>query len=354
MRLLGRTVTLAQACLVVAAGSMASMASGATPSAKAVEPVPAPEPVCAIQDDRLAELSGLAADDEQWYAVNDGGTSVRVFVLDRDCTVRRVIESPTDPYDIEDMALAADGTLWLGDTGDNSKRRDTVALHAVRPDGRSVFYRLTYPDGQHDAEALLLDASGTPYILTKDVLGDTGIYRPAAPLARPGPTPMERVGSLSIEATDTAGGPVGSMGSVLVTGAAATRDRTVFAVRTYTDVYLYPAPDGDVPRALSRPPIRIPLPGERQGEALAFEPDGTLLSASEGLGEPISALPGAAGLVVSDRTSAEASGSTAGAASNGDAAGSAGLPPVPALAIAILAAAGAVFGLRRLRRGRKR
>ena len=33
-----------------------------------------------------------------------------------------------DPYDPEDLAVAADGTVWLADTGDNN---------AIRGDGRA-------------------------------------------------------------------------------------------------------------------------------------------------------------------------------------------------------------------------
>ncbi|WP_170200595.1 SdiA-regulated/phytase-like domain-containing protein [Prauserella endophytica] len=314
---------------------------------------PAPEQVCSLGDDRLAEVSGLAADEGSWYAVNDGGTSIEVFVLGKDCSVQDVLTDPTDPYDVEDLALAPDGTLWLGDTGDNRKQRDTVALHALSPGGPATLYRLTYPDGARDAEALLLDRSGTPYIITKNVLGGSEVYRPSAPLASPGPTPLEKVGSLSLSATDTPGGPVGTAGSLLVTGAATNADGSVFAVRTYTDAYLYPAPDGDVVAALQRSPVRVPLPDEAQGEAIAFEPDGSLLSVSEGVGSPVRIVRGAAGLVDVETTPSEpaqsdsaAGGSPAPAAEQD----SSGVPVLPGIAIAVGVAAMLVFGFSKLRR----
>ncbi|NIJ11246.1 sugar lactone lactonase YvrE [Saccharomonospora amisosensis] len=274
--------------LLLGATVLGLVASGST-VARADEPVT----VCAIDDPRLAELSGLVAHEGRWYAVNDGGTRIEVFVLDRECEVRDVIVSPTDPYDIEDLAVAPDGTLWLGDTGDNRKQRRTVALHAVSPQGGSVLYRLTYPDGPHDAEALLLDRAGTPYIVTKSSMGQSAVYTPRGELTSPGPTPLVQVGTLNFSTTDTPGGPVGTIGTMAVTGAASTADGSVLALRTYTDAYLYPAPDGDVVAALRRPPIRIPLPGEQQGEAIAFADDGTLLSASEGIGSPVRAVAGA-------------------------------------------------------------
>ncbi|WP_245900781.1 hypothetical protein [Prauserella shujinwangii] len=338
--------------VVVLAGSL-----GGTPAALAE--VPAPEPVCTVGDERLAELSGLVTTGDGWYAVNDGGSRLEVFALGRDCAVRDVLTDPTDPYDVEDLALAGDGTLWLGDTGDNDRDRDTVALHAFDPGGGSVLYRLTYPDGPHDAEALLLDPAGTPYVITKNMLGDSGVYRPARELSSPGPTPLERVGTLRLTATDTPGGPLGGAGSVLVTGAATMPDGSVVAVRTYTDAYLYPVPDGDVVAALRQQPVRVPLPHEPQGEAIAFERDGTLLSASEGVGTPIRAVPGAAGLVSAasqDRPDASREGGDGGpspgtAEPDGED-GREGLPVLPGIAVAVFVAAVLVFGIDRLRRRR--
>jgi hypothetical protein len=340
----------------------ALLAPVAMPPAAAAVDSPAPEAVCTVTDERLAELSGFATGEEHWYAVNDGGTQIEIFVLGRDCSVQRTITDPVDPYDVEDMARAADGTLWLADTGDNRKQRDTVALHEVRPDGRTTLYRLTYPDGQHDAEALLLDRAGTPYVVTKNVLGLAEVYRPAAPLSSPGPTPLENAGSLRVESTDTQGGPVGPTGSVLVTGGAVSADGTVVALRTYTDAYLYPAPDGDIAAALQRSPVRVPLPGESQGEAIAFEPDGTLLSASEGTGEPVRTIEGAIGLVPAGEDGSAPEGASAAgegsdpenAENSGDSADPPGLPVLPGIAIAVTVAAVVVLGTGRLAHRRRR
>ncbi|MCP2256788.1 hypothetical protein LX15_000471 [Streptoalloteichus tenebrarius] len=285
----------------------------------AAEPTPPPASVrptevCQVRDPRVAELSGLASDGSNWYAVPDGGSQIQIFVLARDCAVRRVITAPVDPYDVEDMARAADGTFWLADTGDNRRQRETVALHAVSPNGRAVLHRLTYPDGPHDAEALLLDRAGVPHLVTKEPLGGSAVYRPAGPLAAPGPTALEKVATVRLGPTDTKGGPVAGFGSVLVTGGAVSADGTVVALRTYTDAYLFSAPDGDVVAALGREPVRVPLPDEPQGEALAFEPDGTLLAGGEfgdrGSSAPMRAIPGATRLVAPSTPSASAAGKT--------------------------------------------
>lgn len=350
--------------LVLLAVSMVGLLASGSTVARADEP----DTVCSIDDPRLAELSGLAVDGDRWYAVNDGGTRVEVFVLDSECQVRDVIVSPTDPYDVEDLAVASDGTLWLGDTGDNRKRRETVALHAVSPQGGSVLYRLKYPDGPHDAEALLLDRAGTPYIITKNSIGQSAVYRPKGELTSPGPTPLEHVGTLDISATDTPGGPVGTIGTMLVTGAASTADGRVLALRTYTDAYLYPAPDNDVVAALGRPPTRIPLPGEQQGEAIAFAGDGTLLSAGEGIGSPVRTVADAAGRVGDvtasvtrdaspDEGSAEfeaSAGADGAAVGDSGAAGEdgKGMSTLPGILLAMTIAALAMLGISRARSNR--
>ncbi|WP_275291440.1 MULTISPECIES: hypothetical protein [unclassified Amycolatopsis] len=329
---------------VVLALTAVLMLAGAVPAAAA----PAPETLCQVKDKRLNELSGLASDGEHWYAINDGGTKVQVFVLDRKCQVTDVLTDSTDPYDVEDLARGKDGTLWLSDTGDNRAKRETIALLELKPTGGpAVVHRLTYPDGPHDTETLVLDQSGTPFLVTKDLLGTSKVYRPSAPLATPGPTKLEQVGTLRVHSTDTPGGPVGSFGSALITGGATSADGKVIALRTYTDAYLYAAPDGDVAAALQREPVRIPLPNEKQGEAIAFDPDGTLLSASEGVGEPVRAIKNATSLVTPQAPAPKPGGAATPQPAEQE---SGGFPLIPAAAIAAVVVLGAWFLLARKRR----
>lgn len=304
----------------------------------AAQPAPPIRPLCTPPQPELAELSGLASDGQRWFAVPDGGQRLEVFVLEPGtCSIEDVITADINPYDVEDLALAADGTLWLADTGDNDRDRETVALHRLAPGGDATLFRLVYPDRPHDAEALLLDGSGVPHIVTKDLLGTSGVYRPAAPLRAPGPTPLERVASVRLGPTDTPGGPVGDTGSTLVTGAALSADGSVLALRTYTDAYLYPVTGGDIVTALSRPPVRIPLPGEPQGEAVALMPDGTLLSGSEG-GAPIRAVAAATTLVAPPQPPPAAPAADMPEAAQDEGVADAGLAPWPAAVLAAVVA----------------
>ncbi|HYT09725.1 MAG TPA: hypothetical protein VEL73_03610, partial [Mycobacteriales bacterium] len=179
--------------------------------------------VCTIRDRRIPESSGLAAAGGSLYTVNDGGDHLRVFVLDRSCGVRRTVTAAVNPYDVEDLARSADGTLWFADIGDNGRSRRTVAVERLRPDGTAAVLRLAYPDGPHDAEALLLDPAGRAFVITKEPLSAV-VYTPISPLSSGRPTALRRVTTLSFLPTGTPGGPVGTLSQVLVTGGAVSAD----------------------------------------------------------------------------------------------------------------------------------
>lgn len=261
--------------------------------ARAEEPVPSSPAVrCQVNDPALAEISGLVDLGERMLVMNDGGERLGVTVLDAGCQVVETRTADVDPYDPEDLALGADGTLWLADAGDNASVRSTVALLALRPDGSAAVHRLTYPDGAHDSEALLLAPDGTPYLVTKDVLGSSGVYRPVGPLAPGATVPMERVATVNMTLTGTPGGPVGRAGQLLITGGAVAGDGHALALRTYTDAYVWPLVGSDVPGALAGTPVRVPLPDSPQGEAISFTADSRqLVVASESVPSDVVVVP---------------------------------------------------------------
>ena len=248
--------------------------------------------LCAVTDPRISESSGLAVDRSRLFTVNDGGTSLEVYVLDQSCRVTAVLGAGLDPYDVEDLARAADGTLGLADIGDNTRSRRTVALEALREDGQAVLFRFSYPDGAHDAEALLLDRSGRPFLVTKEPSGRAGVYTPDGAPSAERTTALRRVAEVALSPTGTPGGPVGTLGQVLVTGGAVSEDGTLLALRTYTDAYVYAVSDGDVVAALGGRPLRVPLPATAQGEAIAFDGAGAdLLVTTEGSPFPVTVIP---------------------------------------------------------------
>jgi hypothetical protein len=321
----------------------------------------APAALCTITDRRIPESSGLAAAGDLLYTVNDGGERLQVFVLDRGCRVRRVIENPLNPYDVEDLARGPDGTLWLADIGDNAGSRSTVALELLSAAGGVTLFRYRYPDGPHDAEALLLDPAGRPYIVTKEPLSSR-VYTPATAPTAGRVTPLRKVATLSFALTGTPGGPVGPASQVLATGGAVAPDGSRLVLRTYTDAYLWTVPDGDVSAALqTRPARRIPLPATEQGEAVTFSADGrSLLTSTEKVPGPVYEVPvGDADppgtsrpppVARSNRPSTTASAAGAPASRDDPAGGDA---QAGTIALAVLLAAGLVWGGGRMLRSRR-
>ncbi|WP_405109464.1 hypothetical protein OG559_28600 [Micromonospora sp. NBC_01405] len=247
-------------------------------------------PVCQVRDGRLNEISGMAAVGDGFVVVNDGADEEarrRIFFLDADCAVVRTVRYPSRPRDTEDLGVGADGTVWVADVGDNDRSRRTVALWRLRPGGkRPVLYRLAYPDGPHDAEALLVAGDGRPVIVTKQG-GGAGLYRPAAAL-RPGATvPLTRVGQVRLPSTRTSN-PFSFVGRAVVTGGATAPDGRRVVLRTYADAFEFDVSGGDVVAALTTgTPRVVPLPDEPQGESVTYSRDGrSLLTVSETAGQP--------------------------------------------------------------------
>jgi hypothetical protein len=239
--------------------------------------------VCTVTDPRAIGLSGLVATADGYVSVVDGQfdrTKTVIVYLDHACKVVRVQSYPASPRDPEDLAVAPDGTLWSADIGDNfnaPSHRSTIAVWRVPPGGGNpVIYRMTYPDGWHDAEALLFAADGTPVVVTKEI-GDTSfVYQATRPLEPGTPTgvPMRRVGEFHPRITLPTN-DIGRLAELLVTGAAMSPDRRRVALRTYAAAYEWDVPDGDVVKAITTGTPRItPLDNEPQGESIAYTVDG--------------------------------------------------------------------------------
>jgi hypothetical protein len=249
-----------------------------------------PATLCTIGDRRLDELSGLAVTGNGYVTVDDGSDDPghrRIFYLTPRCAVSRAVSYPSRPRDTEDLAMAPDGTLWVADIGDNGRSRKTVGLWKLAAGAaKPVLHRFSYPDGPHDAEALVLNGDGTPVIVTKDPF-TAGLYVPAAALKAGVTTALRRAGSFPIPATST-NNPFGLPGRLVLTGGATAPDGTKVALRTYADAFEFPVTGGDVIAAVTTgTPVTTALPDEPQGESLAYTADGaSLLTVSETAGAP--------------------------------------------------------------------
>jgi hypothetical protein len=236
------------------------------------------------------------------FAIDTTGKSLGEFALDG-----------AQAVDWEDIAVApgpsANGKgrtsyLYVGDIGDNLAARASVTVYRVpepavdragtspaEPIARvlpgAAALTFTYPDGPHDAEALLVDPRGNDLlIITKDLVGGRGIvFRGDADAPAGTSAVLERVADVSL-----------GLGQG-VTGGDVSADGSTLALRTYLGVVLYPRPAGtNLWDAFAQPSCAgaaPPLVGlarrsERQGEAIGFVPSGkAYLTVGEGAHPPL-------------------------------------------------------------------
>jgi hypothetical protein len=262
-----------------------------------------------FQDPRISESSGLASSSDPGivYTHNDSGDAARFFAVDAATGRTRTtyVLPDVQARDWEDMARGPDeqgrSSLWLGDIGDNNARRDLgLLVHRVRepePTTRErvtteppTSFRLRYPDGPGDAEALLVHPrSGRLYVVTKPLSGGARVYAAPERLDPDGPNLLDEVAAITLQGTGTAGGPgIGGLAQLLVTAGDIAPDGRHVALRTYTDLYEWPLRGEDVAAAFEGEPTITPLPPTRQGEGLAYSSDGrSLLTSSEGERSPV-------------------------------------------------------------------
>jgi hypothetical protein len=177
-----------------------------------------------IADPRITESSGLATDPGagRYWTVNDSGASGIAYLLSTRGKVTGTLEYSAQPVDVEAVALHA-GRLYLADIGDNTEDRDSVTVYYfddARPGNRTVGYRswdFTYPDGPHDAETLLVDASGRLFVVTKDAEG--AVYAAPRQPSRSGVNQLTRVGDAPAAVTDGTFLPGGKRIALLTYGA---------------------------------------------------------------------------------------------------------------------------------------
>lgn len=232
-------------------------------------PGPVEEPVASevafhFTDPEIVESSGLVAQDGLVVTVNDSGDSNRIFTVDPATgdTVG-VTRWQGEADDIESLAPAGDGQVWVGDTGDNEHARDTITVTEV-PFGRGerevrgASYELSYGGAPQDAETLLSDpTTGRLYVVTKGVFGR--VY------AAPEELDPDAVNQLT---------PVDEVLGIATDGAFLPDGRHVI-IRNYTQAAVYTWPDLDRVALLD-------LPAQQQGEGVAVTADGEILLSSEG------------------------------------------------------------------------
>ncbi len=229
-----------------------------------------------ISDGTVKESSGLARstyDRTILWTHNDSGGKARVYAVDKSGRTKAVVTlKGASSRDWEDISAGTGHSMWVGDIGDNSKRRGSIQVYRfTEPQGLSnrtvsaTKFELKYPDGRHNAEGLMVHPkTGRVYVATKAQSGGA-IYRAPATLS------SSRVNKLT---KVTSGTPV------KITAAAFTPDGSRFVLCNYSRAFVY--------NGFSAKPKQLKKPSLQQGESLDVARNGkSLLMGSEGRNSPV-------------------------------------------------------------------
>lgn len=226
----------------------------------------------------------------RFWTLNDSGSSPTLFSFDS--TARTAdfahlsVGANVDWEAISAGPCADSWCLYVGDIGDNRAVRPSVTIYRViEPDRDGLRAHrapvldslvIRYPDEPHDAEAIVVTASGDVAILTKGRESLVGAYWVPAAAWREGQVEATLIWTLPIVPS--------FIRKRLVTDAALSADGTLLAVRTYREIYMF-----------RRTPQSKWLPDqaagvcdidglEPQGEGITWVSPTTLLLTSEILG----------------------------------------------------------------------
>ena len=255
----------------------------------------------------ISESSGIVASRTTpglYWTHNDSGDRPFLYAFDSQGAHKGVwLVTGATARDWEDLAAGPGpergiNYLYIGDIGDNHGSRAELTVYRLpepvisSADATSTktnpiatkdpeIIRLRYPDGRHDAEALLVHPlSGNIYIVIKVPLENPVIYEARTPLSTTEVTTMVRVTEIRLPAFF--GG--------LITGGDISPDGSRVALCDYDQGYELVLPEAGAPfNDIWKQPLQPIDIGERkQGEAIGYRLDGrALLATSEGKRSPL-------------------------------------------------------------------
>jgi hypothetical protein len=225
----------------------------------------------------VSELSGLVASRRRagiWWSHEDSGAGPVLWALHADGSLAgRWDVGGAAAVDWEDIAAGPgpDGrpVLYVADIGDNAAARASIDVYRLPEPGPgsgttapAARLSLRYPDGPHDAEALLVDPRrGTLVVVTKGLTGGRAYTLP---------TPLPFGGRATLRP-----GPRIPLG--LATAGDVSRDGSVVALRGYGQLAVWTRRGHEpLTTTLRRPPCTSPTTlADGQGESLALDRTGT-------------------------------------------------------------------------------
>lgn len=223
----------------------------------------------------IVESSGLARSTYKrpvLWTHNDSGAGAKVYAVRRNGTTRATVTlGGASALDWEDIAAGPNHSLWVGDVGNNAKRRDVVQVYRFTEPKelrdrtvQATRFDLRYPDGRHNAEGIMVHPrTGRLYVVTKSESGGA-VYRAPENLSTGSVNRLTRVASAPAKITAASFAPGGRR----------------FVLCNYSDAWVYPS--------VGARGTRFSTPGLRQGESLEVaRGGGAVFMGSEGSRSPV-------------------------------------------------------------------
>jgi hypothetical protein len=231
----------------------------------------------------LSEGSGLAASRKTpgWFwSHNDSGAPV-LFALDAEGRVAgrvRLSGATVDNWEAVAVGPCPSGScVYVADIGDNDAERKQITIYRIPepvdakgPVQVTDVFHAVYPDGAHDAEALLISGDGRLHIVTKGDTGPVSLYRFPTELASGTTMRLERVGE-----------PRPSDVKDRITDGAVSPDGRWVVLRSVQTLTFYRAADFFAGNWREAGRVALTL-GEPQGEGVTFGDENALYLVSEG------------------------------------------------------------------------
>lgn len=254
----------------------------------------APRIIATVQIAGLDESSGLAASRKHpgvFWTHNDGGGPY-LYAFDRAGKKRgRVRITGAKIFDWEDIAIGPGNHIYAGDIGDNDRRRKNIIVYRLEePEPGAAKSKaaqaivMHYPDGAHDAEALLVHPkTGDIYVVTKARGANTRTRVYKAPAAARSPVMLKHVADVTF--------PNESNFTLLlgrVTGGGISPDGKHVVLCDYFRAYEATVPGDNFDSVWTGPWRPVDIGRRVQGEGICYRHDGNaLLATSEGDSFPL-------------------------------------------------------------------
>ncbi len=221
------------------------------------------------------EASGIADSKQNpgfLWIQQDGGNPAELFLMSYNGSLKKkVFIKSIQNRDWEDIALgngpvAGISYIYIAETGDNNTAYTDYSIYrfpepSITTDTVNAVDKITfkYPDGAHDAEAILLDGNTKDiYIITK-LDTKSKIYTLTYPQSTSSTSVAVQAGELPFNG---------------ITAAGLSLDGTEILLKTYTAAYYWKRKNNEsIVAALMRNAITSGYVTEPQGEALCFKND---------------------------------------------------------------------------------